>query len=138
MTTLLRDVIPIPEQGLPGRRSSAATPSTSDAVVLFLDELILWLASHSAEPAFVSREGQKLAKLVEAEITDRPAPLISFVARQRDSLQLGHLVPVGDLFDVTAESKGAVLDTTLLPPIRQIVQISPNIMSGTPVFKGTR
>ena len=24
------------------------------------------------------------------------------------------------------------------PPIRQIVQISPNIMSGTPVFRGTR
>ena len=59
-----------------------------DAVVLFLDELILWLASHSAEPAFVSREGQKLAKLVEAEITDRPAPLISFVARQRDLKEL--------------------------------------------------
>ncbi len=59
-----------------------------DAVVLFLDELILWLASHSAEPAFVSREGQKLAKLVEAEVTDRPAPLISFVARQRDLKEL--------------------------------------------------
>ena len=59
-----------------------------DAVVLFLDELILWLASHSAEPAFVAREGQKLAKLVEAEITDRPAPLISFVARQRDLKEL--------------------------------------------------
>ena len=29
------------------------------------------------------------------------------------------------------------MSTTLLP-IRQIVQISPNIMSGTAVFKGTR
>ena len=28
--------------------------------------------------------------------------------------------------------------TAPLPRIRQIVQISPNIMSGTPVFKGTR
>ena len=28
--------------------------------------------------------------------------------------------------------------TVPLPRIRQIVQISPNIMSGTPVFKGTR
>jgi len=27
---------------------------------------------------------------------------------------------------------------TALPRIRQIVQISPTIMSGTPVFKGTR
>ncbi len=28
--------------------------------------------------------------------------------------------------------------TAPLPPIRQIVRISPNVMSGTPVFKGTR
>jgi hypothetical protein len=55
-----------------------------DAVVLFLDELILWLASHAAEPAFVSREGQKLAQLVEAQHADRPIPIVSFVARQRD------------------------------------------------------
>ncbi len=55
-----------------------------DAVILFLDELILWLASHAADLAFVNREGQKLAKLVEAQIADRPMPLISFVARQRD------------------------------------------------------
>lgn len=55
-----------------------------DAVVLFLDELILWLASHAAEPAFVSREGQKLAQLVESQHADRPIPIVSFVARQRD------------------------------------------------------
>jgi hypothetical protein len=59
-----------------------------DAVVLFLDELILWLASHSAEPAFVSREGQKLAQLVEAQHADRPIPIVSFVARQRDLREL--------------------------------------------------
>ncbi len=28
--------------------------------------------------------------------------------------------------------------TAPLPPIRQVVQVSPNVMSGTPVFKGTR
>ncbi len=28
--------------------------------------------------------------------------------------------------------------TVPLPPIRQVVQVSPSIMSGTPVFKGTR
>jgi len=55
-----------------------------DAVILFLDELILWLASRSADFSFVTREGQKLAKLVEAQTADRPIPLISFVARQRD------------------------------------------------------
>lgn len=59
-----------------------------DAVVLFLDELILWLASHAAEPAFVSREGQKLAQLVEAQHADRPIPIVSFVARQRDLREL--------------------------------------------------
>jgi hypothetical protein len=33
---------------------------------------------------FVSREGTKLVKLVEATNADRPIPLVSFVARQRD------------------------------------------------------
>jgi hypothetical protein len=55
-----------------------------DALILFLDELILWLASHAANPTFVSHEGQKLAKLVEARTPERPAPIVSFVARQRD------------------------------------------------------
>jgi hypothetical protein len=55
-----------------------------DAVILFLDELVLWLASHAADVNFVSREGTKLVKLVEATNAERPIPLISFVARQRD------------------------------------------------------
>ena len=59
-----------------------------DAVILFLDELILWLASHAADLAFVNREDQKLAKLVEAQTPDRPVPIVSFVARQRDLREL--------------------------------------------------
>ena len=55
-----------------------------DALILFLDELILWLASHAARPDFVHQEGQKLAKLVESQTPDRPVPIVSFVARQRD------------------------------------------------------
>ena len=55
-----------------------------DAVILFLDELVLWLASHAADVSFMSREGVKLVKLVEATNADRPIPLVSFVARQRD------------------------------------------------------
>lgn len=55
-----------------------------DAVILFLDELVLWLASHAANPGFVAREGTKLVKLVEATEAERPIPLISIVARQRD------------------------------------------------------
>src|SRR5690606_33468396 len=37
-----------------------------DALILFLDELILWLATHSADLGFVQKEGNKLAKLVES------------------------------------------------------------------------
>jgi hypothetical protein len=59
-----------------------------DAVVLFLDELILWLASHAADPEFVSREGQKVVKLVEAARMERAVPIISFIARQRDLREL--------------------------------------------------
>lgn len=54
-----------------------------DGVVLFLDELILWLSRHASDTEFIQREGQKLAKLVEAQRAERPVPIISFVARQR-------------------------------------------------------
>ncbi|HEX6985894.1 MAG TPA: phage resistance protein, partial [Planctomycetaceae bacterium] len=65
-----------------------------DAVILFLDELILWLAGHAADLPFVQRQGQKLSKLVEAQTSDRPLPLISFIARQRDLRDLvGDSVP---------------------------------------------
>jgi hypothetical protein len=59
-----------------------------EAVVLFLDELILWLASHAGDLSFINREGQKVAKLVEAMTADRPIPIISFIARQRDLREL--------------------------------------------------
>ena len=48
-----------------------------DGLVLFLDELILWLASRAADLAFVHREGQKLVKLFESQTPERPAPVIS-------------------------------------------------------------
>ena len=59
-----------------------------NAVVLFLDELILWLATRAGDVDFVSAEGAKLSKLVEAQRADRPIPIISFVARQRDLREL--------------------------------------------------
>jgi len=59
-----------------------------DGVILFLDELILWLASRAADVSFVTSEGTKLVKLVEATHADRPIPLVSFVARQRDLREL--------------------------------------------------
>jgi hypothetical protein len=65
-----------------------------DALILFLDELILWLASRATDLKFIHQEGQKLSKLVEAQIADRPIPIISFVARQRDLSELiGDAVP---------------------------------------------
>lgn len=59
-----------------------------DGVILFLDELILWLASHAADSNFIAQEGQKLAKLVESQNADRPTPIVSFIARQRDLREL--------------------------------------------------
>lgn len=65
-----------------------------DALILFLDELILWLASRATDLAFIHREGQKLSKLVEAQLADRPIPVVSFVARQRDLSELiGDSIP---------------------------------------------
>lgn len=65
-----------------------------DALILFLDELILWLASRATDLKFIHQEGQKLAKLVEAQQADRPIPIVSFVARQRDLSELiGDSIP---------------------------------------------
>jgi hypothetical protein len=55
-----------------------------DAVALFLDELVLWLAFAVQDREFFRRESQKLTKLVESAVGNRPIPLVSFVARQLD------------------------------------------------------
>lgn len=55
-----------------------------DAVVLFLDELVLWLAFSVQDREFFRRESQKLTKLVESATGARSIPLVSFVARQMD------------------------------------------------------
>lgn len=54
-----------------------------DAIVLFLDELILWLASHLSDQRFITHNIQKVVKLVEPS-EPRALPLASFIARQRD------------------------------------------------------
>jgi hypothetical protein len=58
-----------------------------DAIVLYLDELVLWLASNAGLPGFVGRETQKMVKLKEAQDADRAIPIVSFMARQRDISQ---------------------------------------------------
>lgn len=75
------------DEGL-GIMSAHAAGLGYDGVILFLDELVLWLASHASDVSFVSREGTKLVKLVEATHLQRPIPLISFIARQRDLREL--------------------------------------------------
>lgn len=55
-----------------------------DAIVLLLDELVLWLAGYIGDTTKVSLEAQKVSKLVESAEHERPAPIISFVPRQRD------------------------------------------------------
>jgi len=59
-----------------------------EAIVLCLDELILWLAQHATEQEFLNREIEKLVQLVEANAGDRALPMVSFVARQRDLSEL--------------------------------------------------
>ncbi|WP_063767425.1 hypothetical protein [Streptomyces sp. NRRL S-1868] len=59
-----------------------------DAVVLFLDELILWLQARMRKRTWVNEEIQKLVKLIESSNPDRPVPIVSFISRQRDLSQL--------------------------------------------------
>lgn len=55
-----------------------------DGVVLFLDELVLWLAFGVRDTEFFRRETQKITKLVEYAGAARPIPIVSFVSRQMD------------------------------------------------------
>jgi len=88
-----------------------------DALILFLDELILWLATNSADLGFVKREAAKLTNLVEAQSADRPIPLVSFVARQRDLRELvGDHVPGAEKlsFSDSLDWQGGRFDTITL------------------------
>lgn len=98
-----------------------------DALILFLDELVLWLAARMSDVAFVSREGAKVVKLVEADASHRPAPIVSFIARQRDLRELvGDHVPGAQsltAIDILRHSEGRFDTITLedrnLPLIAQ-------------------
>ena len=59
-----------------------------DGVVLYLDELLLWLASSASDIPMVERESQKLVKLKEGDFAQRAVPIVSFIARQRDWTEL--------------------------------------------------
>ncbi|WP_405912438.1 phage resistance protein [Streptomyces sp. NBC_00963] len=59
-----------------------------DTLVLFLDELILWLANHIQNEELVSEEAAKITNFVEGSDTRRAIPLVTFIARQRDLREL--------------------------------------------------
>lgn len=59
-----------------------------EGIVLFLDELILWLAHRASEAAWLHNETQKMVKLVEAQEAERPIPIVSFIARQRNLAEM--------------------------------------------------
>ena len=88
-----------------------------DTLILFLDELILWLAMNSADLGFVNRQAAKLTNLVEAQSVERPVPIVSFVARQRDLRELiGEHVPGAERlsFGDSLDYQGGRFDTITL------------------------
>lgn len=75
-----------------------------DGLVLFLDELILWLASLIHDQQFVAREASKITNFVEGGDARRAVPVVSFIARQRDLREL-----VGE--EVSGAAEAAIQDT---------------------------
>jgi hypothetical protein len=53
-------------------------------VVLFLDELILWLSMNAGSPDFISTWVGRMVKLVHGDHASRHIPLVSFIARQKE------------------------------------------------------
>ncbi|MFD7836970.1 phage resistance protein [Streptomyces sp. NPDC059761] len=70
-----------------------------DGLILFLDELILWLATLIHNQKFVGREAGKITNFVEGADARRAIPIVSFIARQRDLREL-----VGEELSGAAES----------------------------------
>ncbi|MFZ6186089.1 phage resistance protein, partial [Nannocystis pusilla] len=54
------------------------------AVVLFLDELILWLSMNAGRPDFISAWVGRMVKLVQGDHARRHIPIVSFIARQKE------------------------------------------------------
>src|SRR5271165_5086195 len=96
-----------------------------DAIVLLLDELVLWLAGYLGDHTKVSLEAQKVSKLIESAKYERPAPIVSFVPRQRDLRDLVSKAQAGaevtSLFDTLRYWDGRFdsirLDDNNLPAI---------------------
>jgi hypothetical protein len=75
-----------------------------DGLILFLDELILWLQAHMSDQQFVNNQVSKLVKLIESGDADRVLPIVSFIPRQRDLSKLvGEDVTGADVKNLEAQ-----------------------------------
>lgn len=81
-----------------------------DAIVLLLDELVLWLAGKISDHARIAEQVENVSKLTESEENSRPVPIISFVPRQRDLRELVSPAQAGNevtsLFDMLKYGDG--------------------------------
>ncbi|MFR9673326.1 BREX-2 system ATPase PglY [Streptomyces sp. TR02-1] len=75
-----------------------------DGLILFMDELILWLATLIHDQRFVAKEAGKITNFVEGGDARRAVPIISFIARQRDLREL-----VGE--EVSGAAEASIQDT---------------------------
>jgi hypothetical protein len=75
-----------------------------DGLILFMDELILWLATLIHDQKFVAREASKITNFVEGGDVRRAIPVVSFIARQRDLREL-----VGE--EVSGAAEASIQDT---------------------------
>ncbi|MEV6012294.1 phage resistance protein [Streptomyces sp. NPDC051976] len=75
-----------------------------DGLILFMDELILWLATLIHDQKFVAREASKITNFVEGGDARRAVPIVSFIARQRDLREL-----VGE--EVSGAAESSIQDT---------------------------
>ncbi|MCX4794333.1 MULTISPECIES: BREX-2 system ATPase PglY [unclassified Streptomyces] len=75
-----------------------------DGLILFMDELILWLATLIHDQKFVAREASKITNFVEGGDARRAVPVVSFIARQRDLREL-----VGE--EVSGAAESSIQDT---------------------------
>ncbi|SEU47431.1 BREX-2 system ATPase PglY [Nonomuraea wenchangensis] len=73
-------------------------------LILFMDELILWLATLIHDQKFVAREASKITNFVEGGDARRAIPVVSFIARQRDLREL-----VGE--EVSGAAESSIQDT---------------------------
>ena len=75
-----------------------------DGLILFLDELILWLQAHMSNQEFVNTQVSKLVKLIESGVAERALPIVSFISRQRDLSKLvGEDVTGADVKNLEAQ-----------------------------------